>query len=45
MTLNVLRATNERGENEMMKLVRYNIASSASSEAEDDYGSLTSGSI
>jgi hypothetical protein len=26
MQLNVLRSTNERGENEMMKLIRYNAA-------------------
>ena len=44
MTLNVLRSTNEDGENEMMKLIRYNIASSASGEAEDDYGSIVTGS-
>ena len=40
MTLNVLRSTNERGENEMMKLVRYNIGSSESGTSEDDYGSI-----
>ena len=40
MTLNVLRSTNERGENEMMKLVRYNVGTSASGTAEDDYGSI-----
>ena len=45
MTLNVLRATNERGENEMMKLVRYNISSSTSSTSEDDYGSVASGTL
>lgn len=44
MTLNVLRSTNEDGENEMMKLIRYNIASSTSGEAEDDYGSIVTGS-
>ena len=44
MTLNVLRSTNEDGENEMMKLIRYNIATSASSASEDDYGSLGNGS-
>jgi hypothetical protein len=37
MTLNVLRSTNDAGENEMMKLVRYNIASSTSSGAGNDY--------
>ena len=41
MTLNVLRSKNERGEDEMMKLVRYNIATSGSSSAGDDVGSLT----
>jgi hypothetical protein len=44
MTLNVLRSTNDDGQNEMMKLVRYNIGSSASGTAEDDYGSIVSGS-
>jgi len=42
MTLNVLRSTNEDGQNEMMKLVRYNIAESTSSGTGDDEGSLTS---
>ena len=41
MTLNVLRSKNERGEDEMMKLVRYNIATSGSSSAGDDIGELT----
>ena len=40
MTLNVLRSTNDQGENEMMKLVRYNISGSTSSVTEDDYGSV-----
>ena len=40
MTLNVLRSTNDQGENEMMKLVRYNISGSTSSATEDDYGSV-----
>ena len=44
MQLNVLRSTNEDGKNEMMKLVRYSISSSSSSSADDDYGSLASGS-
>lgn len=44
MTLNVLRSTNDDGQNEMMKLVRYNIGASASGTAEDDYGSVVSGS-
>ena len=42
MTLNVLRSTNEAGQNEMMKLVRYNIAESTSSDGGNDEGSLTS---
>ena len=41
MTLNVLRSTNERGENEMMKLVRYNISETSSEESGDDIGSVT----
>ena len=41
MTLNVLRSTNEQGENEMMKLVRYNLSTSTSSASEDDYGSVS----
>ena len=40
MTLNVLRSTNDQGENEMMKLVRYNISGSTSSASEDDKGSV-----
>jgi len=40
MTLNVLRSTNDQGENEMMKLVRYNISGSTSSASDDDYGSV-----
>jgi len=40
MTLNVLRSTNDQGENEMMKLVRYNLSGSTSSAAEDDHGSV-----
>lgn len=40
MTLNVLRSTNERGENEMMKLVRYNVGTGESGTTEDDYGSI-----
>jgi len=44
MSLNVLRSTNEDGENEMMKLVRYSIAKSEEGEAEDDYGSVGTGS-
>lgn len=46
MTLNVLRSTNEDGQNEMMKLVRYNIASSTTSGAEDDHSTTSfSGSV
>ena len=37
MTLNVLRSTNDAGENEMMKLVRYNIGSATTSGAGNDY--------
>ena len=44
MTLNVLRSTNDAGENEMMKLVRYNITGNSSSGAGDDIGSLSAGS-
>ena len=44
MTLNVLRSTNERGENEMMKLVRYNISEAAADDSgANDYGSATPG--
>ena len=44
MTLNVLRSTNDAGENEMMKLVRYNLSTGSSSAAADDIGSLVAGS-
>ena len=40
MTLNVLRAVNERGEKEMMKLVRYNLSNENSGTAGDDDGSV-----
>jgi hypothetical protein len=40
MTLNVLRSTNERGENEMMKLVRYNIESGGAGNSGNDRGSV-----
>jgi hypothetical protein len=40
MQLTVLRSNNERGENEMMKLIRYAISESAASGSENDYGSL-----
>ena len=41
MSLNVLRSDNADGEHEMMKLVRYSIATGSSGTAEDDYGSVT----
>jgi hypothetical protein len=44
MTLNVLRSTNDAGENEMMKLVRYSLGGGATSSSEDDVGSLVAGS-
>ena len=44
MTLNVLRATNADGKDEMMKLVRYNIAADTSSSSGNDYGSVHEGS-
>lgn len=44
MTLNVLRSTNESGENEMMKLVRYSIDAETSSGNGNDQGSLNAGS-
>ena len=44
MTLNVLRSENERGEKEMMKLIRYTIAESSSTESGNDIGSLSAGS-
>ena len=43
MTLNVLRSTNDAGENEMMKLVRYSVGGTTTS-AGDDHGSLNPGS-
>lgn len=42
MTLNVLRSTNDAGENEMMKLVRYSVGGTAAAN-EDDHGSLNPG--
>ena len=42
MTLNVLRSTNEDGENEMMKLVRYNVGTVSASSSGDDIGSVAS---
>jgi hypothetical protein len=44
MTLNVLRSTNDEGQNEMMKLVRYNLEEAAGGATADDYGSLVTGS-
>ena len=44
MTLNVLRSTNDAGQNEMMKLVRYNLETATSSGSADDIGSLSAGS-
>ena len=44
MQLNVLRSTNDEGQNEMMKLVRYSISSSSTGTAEDDIGSVKTGS-
>ena len=40
MTINVLRANNERGENEMMKLVRYTLATGSGANAGNDRGSI-----
>lgn len=41
MTLNVLRSDNERGEKEMMKLIRYGGAAADAENEGDDVGSLT----
>ena len=38
MQLNVLRSTNERGENEMMKLIRYNAGELTAKAAEEEAG-------
>lgn len=43
MTLTVLRATNDDGQEEMMKLVRYGGETASSSTAGDDIGSIDSG--
>ena len=40
MTLNVLRSTNDQGENEMMKLVRYDVGAATASTSGDDQGSI-----
>ena len=42
MSLNVLRADNERGETEMMKLIRYGGSTSDSAATGNDKGSLAS---
>ena len=44
MTLNVLRSTNEQGQNEMMKLVRYNIGAASGTASGNDEGSVVTGS-
>jgi len=43
MTLNVLRADNERGDKEMMKLIRYGGAADDEKNQGDDKGSLVAG--
>jgi len=45
MTLNVLRSTNDQGDNEMMKLVRYNIGAGTASASGNDYGSVVGDSV
>ena len=40
MTLNVLRSTNDQGENEMMKLVRYDVGAATATTSGDDQGSI-----
>ena len=44
MTLNVLRDDNERGDKEMMKLIRYGGAAEDASSSGNDKGSLVAGS-
>jgi len=44
MTLNVLRDDNERGEKEMMKLIRYGTAADSEETSGKDIGSITAGS-
>ena len=44
MTLTVLRSTNDQGQNEMMKLVRYAFEDNTSSSSENDVGSVKVGS-
>ena len=41
MTLNVLRDDNERGDKEMMKLIRYGGAAANAESSGNDIGSLT----
>ena len=43
MTLTVLRSTNDAGENEMMKFVRYNFDGDDGTSGGDDIGSVTPG--
>lgn len=40
MSLSVLRASNERGDKEMMKLIRYAVEDTGSASSENDIGSL-----
>ena len=40
MTLTVLRSTNDQGQNEMMKLVRYAFEDSTTTESDNDFGSV-----
>lgn len=40
MTLNVLRSTNDQGDQEMMKLVRYDVGAATASTSGDDQGSI-----
>ena len=40
MSLSVLRSSNDRGENEMMKLIRYTMAGTTSGTSETDDGSI-----
>ena len=44
MTLNVLRSTNDQGENEMMKLVRDNLTSGSTGTTGNDNGSVATAS-
>ena len=44
MTLNVLRSDNERGEKEMMKLIRYGSAASDATSNGNDIGSIAAAS-